>query len=258
MSYPHQTSSQNDTLCFNHGDAIGLRFYTHNGTPISCRNLNANTPQEFFRTVTKGDGWVEVNIPRVIEAVKLNNATALPPGLTVLNQIPKIKISSYINDRFSANIPNISNTTNMYVHSCIYSKVPIAVDFGVFPMSEIHTFNMIKDLTIKIDNCTSSQEGKNYINTMQLTFASNLIRPDGRLDIERCQNCAEGVAIELYDALMARRIYLTERTKIVNLRPQQVGDHTIEIPLKAQLTDISPRMKAGSINSVLTFILTSY
>ena len=250
------SSSSTETVCSNASSIVGLRFRREDGMPLRCASLSGNS-QEVFRAVATGQpSYPTFNQPDFIEGIKIKTRWPLQPGAQNLKyEFRLISFTGYINgvkqpdSYFFAE----ADTTTFVVSSCTLSTAPITVRFGEFSLADLATLESPFDITM--GNCSGLGDARDYNNTMRLKFTSNRLLPDGSIDINQCQTCAQGLAIEV-STRNNRKLNLNDRYDLRNgvftLSEQGISHH-----FKARLKRTRVPLKPGTVDSVLTYIVTS-
>ena len=250
------SSNSTETVCANTSSIVGLRFHREDGNVLRCASLS-NDSQEIFRAVATGQpSHPTFNQTNVIEGIKINTRWPVQPGAKNLSyEFRLISFKAYINnvEQPGKHYYAEADTTSYIVSSCTLSTAPIAVRFGRFSLADLATLERPFDITL--GNCSSLRDARDYNNTMRLKFTSNRLLPDGSIDINTCQTCAQGLAIEV----------LRRDNQPVNLNRRYImrdgvftlSEHSVDHHFKARLKRTAVPLKSGTVDSVLTYIVTS-
>ena len=250
------SSSSTETVCSNASSIVGLRFRREDTTPLRCASLSGDS-QEVFRIVATGQPiQAAFNQPNFIEGVKIRTRWPVQPGAHNLRyEFTLVSFAAYINGVKQPNsyIYAKADTTDYVVSSCTLSTAPITVRFGEFSLADLATLERPFDITM--GNCSGLNDARDYNNDMQLKFTSNRLLADGSIDINQCQTCAQGLAIEV-STRNNRKLNLNDRYDLRNgvftLSEQGISHH-----FKARLKRTRVPLKPGTVDSVLTYIVTS-
>ncbi|MDD2052098.1 fimbrial protein [Pseudomonas putida] len=250
------SSSSTETVCSNASSIVGLRFRREDGAPFRCASLSRDS-QEVFRAVATGQpSYPTFNQPDFIEGIKIKTRWPLQPGAQNLKyEFRLISFIAYVNGVKQPNNYFVAqaDTTDFVVSSCTLSTAPITVPFGEFSLADLATLEIPFDITM--GNCSGLDDARDYNNTMRLKFTSNRLLPDGSIDINECQTCAQGLAIEV-STRNNRRLNLNNRYDLRNgvftLSEKGISHH-----FKARLKRTTIPLKPGTVDSVLTYIVTS-
>ena len=250
------SSSSTETVCSNGSSIVGLRFRREDGSPLRCASLSGSS-QEIFRAVATGHpSHPTFNQPNIIEGIKINTRWPVQPGAQNMRyEFHLISFKAYINgvEQPGSHYYAEADTTSYVVSSCTLSTAPISVQFGKFNLADLATLERPFDITM--GNCSGLKDARDYNNSMRLRFTANRLMPDGRIDINDCQTCARGLAIEVQtrnDRMVNLNDRYSMRNGVFTLSDQNVVHH-----FKARLKRTTVPLKSGTVDSVLTYIVTS-
>lgn len=254
-----------DNVCLTATNGVGIRYFeSNNGTPIPCEG----TGEAFrIRSPVRINTRYPVNIPVMAELIKTRPTTALVPGLHDIQLDARNRVIALWPGRTGytnwGTIRLVANS-RMMVSTCNFTESSQTVHFGRRSTSQIEHGNAVQAFEIEIGHCGAAADANDFNDMVSFRFESRaLIRSDGALDLQRCEDCAQGVAIDILTQAgetvdLTRRYRLKDGSYLATVAgegPNQQAGYTHYFQARLRKVSADQPIVPGDIQSMLIVII---